>query len=291
MTTEARIAVAAVALVVLGATAAPADSLQTPGARTGPEAAAVSQLPQRPYLPLFVDVLPDDPSTAPPVRPPGPSPASPHPTIRTLPRDIAGDFLHLPSMSTLRAATVGSGIAVAAHQIDTDVNRHLAGADDLFVSGKVIGLAPVHVGVGVLVYTVGHETDRPRVAHTGLDLLRAQAVAGVLTMGLKVAVRRERPNHGGNLSFPSGHVSASFATASVLARHFGWRAGVPTYLLASYVAASRLHENAHYLSDVVGGATVGYIAGRTVTRHGRNIFTMVPILGRDGGGLIVVRTW
>ena len=35
--------------------------------------------------------------------------------------------------------------------------------------------------------------------------------------------------------------------------------------MASYVAASRLSENQHFLSDVVFGAAIGIAAGRTVT--------------------------
>jgi hypothetical protein len=35
-------------------------------------------------------------------------------------------------------------------------------------------------------------------------------------------------------------------------------------------AASRLHENKHYVSNVIFGAAVGSIACRTVTRHGRD---------------------
>jgi hypothetical protein len=54
---------------------------------------------------------------------------------------------------------------------------------------------------------------------------------------------------------------------------------VPAYAFSSYVAASRLRENRHFLSDVVFGAAVGIIAGRTVTRHGREYYadvTFVP---------------
>jgi membrane-associated phospholipid phosphatase len=47
---------------------------------------------------------------------------------------------------------------------------------------------------------------------------------------------------------------------------------VPAYIFAGYVASSRLHENRHFASDVVFGAAVGTIAGRTVTRHGRDKF-------------------
>ena len=45
---------------------------------------------------------------------------------------------------------------------------------------------------------------------------------------------------------------------------------VPTYAIPAYVAASRVHDNRHYASDVVAGATLGIIIGRSVTWHGRS---------------------
>jgi membrane-associated phospholipid phosphatase len=41
---------------------------------------------------------------------------------------------------------------------------------------------------------------------------------------------------------------------------------VPAYLLASGIGLSRVEKNKHYLSDVLAGATLGIVVGRTVTR-------------------------
>jgi membrane-associated phospholipid phosphatase len=121
--------------------------------------------------------------------------------------------------------------------------------------------------------------------HIGVDLLRAQIMTQALTLGLKLAVRRDRPD-GTGYSFPSGHSSVTFASATVLQRHLGWRAALPTYTVASYVAISRLHENRHFLSDVTFGAALGIAAGRTITRHGRNTWVMTP--ASVPGGIEVV---
>jgi membrane-associated phospholipid phosphatase len=128
-----------------------------------------------------------------------------------------------------------------------------------------------------------------KVAHLGFDLLRANVVTEALTYGIKVAVRRDRPT-GECCSFPSGHASVTFATAEVLERHFGYRASWPMFAIAGYVAASRLTDNRHFLSDVLFGSALGMASGWTVVgRHGRNNFTFAPIPLR--GGIALSATW
>jgi len=104
-------------------------------------------------------------------------------------------------------------------------------------------------------------------------------------------VRRERPDGSNNLSFPSGHSSVTFATATVIERHLGWRKAIAAYAIASYVAMSRIHDDQHYLSDVIFGAAVGSIAGRTVVHHAADYWAMTPVAVPGGGvALMVTRT-
>ena len=123
------------------------------------------------------------------------------------------------------------------------------------------------------------------MAHLGSDLIRAQVLTRVVTQGIKLTVRRARPD-GGNFSFPSGHSSGTFATATVLQCHFGWKAGVPAYALATYVAGSRLQENRHYVSDVMFGAAIGILARAVSTsvRQPVSEFTEAPPRARSGKG-------
>jgi membrane-associated phospholipid phosphatase len=159
----------------------------------------------------------------------------------------------------------------------------------IFAPGKYYGDTPEQVALSVGTWLLGRILDKPKLAHLGMDLLRAQAVTEVMVEPLKFAVRRERPDGSDRQSFPSGHSAITFAAAGVIQRHLGWKHSFWAYGIASYVAASRLHDNKHYLSDVVFGAAVGSIAGRTVTRHGRDAWTLGPTAVPGGVAIVATR--
>ena len=78
----------------------------------------------------------------------------------------------------------------------------------------------------------------------------------------------------------------TFATATVLQRDLGWKIGVPAYGLATYVAASRIQDKRHFLSDVAFGAAIGIVAGRSVTVGGGDTkFAVAPTAAPGGGGI------
>src|SRR6185437_8908266 len=113
-------------------------------------------------------------------------------------------------------------------------------------------------------------THKPHVEHLGMDEIEAALLSEGIVEGLKVVVRRDRPTPlagqtttGSGFSFPSGHATLTFAAATVLQQHLGYRFAIPTYLMASYVAISRLHDNVHFASDVAFGAGLGIMIGRS----------------------------
>ena len=75
----------------------------------------------------------------------------------------------------------------------------------------------------------------------------------VVTHGLKRIINKKRPD-GGNYSFTSGHTSAAFTAAAFIKIRYGYKAGIPAYLLASYVGWSRVNAKKHDYWDIIGGA-------------------------------------
>ena len=110
-----------------------------------------------------------------------------------------------------------------------------------------------------------------------LRFAAAMGVESALTNGpVKALFRRGRPapeTADGPLpygmhrpitsSFPSGHATAAFTAAVLLAgpeRRGRW------YTLAAVVAASRVYVRMHHGSDVVGGAALGILMGHGFRR-------------------------
>ena len=221
-------------------------------------------------------------------QPAGPTPTPRHTGVKAMIKDLGSDFTHLPSKENLFWAGAGGASALAVHPADDSVNQAMVNSDfahDFFKFGKYLGEIYVLLPAAVTVYAVGRAKDQPKVSHVGMDLIQALAVSEAIVNALKYTTRRERPDGSGRNSFPSGHAADTFAFATALERHLGWKGAVPAYIFASYVAISRLPDNRHWLSDVVFGSSVGIIAGRTVTRHGSDFpvaVTSVP------GGFAVV---
>jgi hypothetical protein len=217
-----------------------------------------------------------------------------HTGIHALFYGLLEDAKHLPSIPNAQIAAIGGGLALIAHPFDEKFNiklrSHYNGVNQAFRPGKYVGQTPVQMVAALSTFVVGRVTHSPKVSHFGMDLLRAQILTEGMTVGLKYATRRERPDLSNHRSFPSGHASVTFATATVIERHLGWKMSAVGYTLASYVAASRLHDNRHWLSDVVFGAAVGTIGGRTVTQHGRNFWTMAPAAVPGGVAFVIAKT-
>jgi membrane-associated phospholipid phosphatase len=217
---------------------------------------------------------------------PPPETAAPY-SLTGLPSRIVHDFGRLATRAPLITLAGGGALAAAVHPADERVVSAMSGsepADETLDGGSLAGYLQPFAALAV--YGIGGLTHRPDVAEVGSALVEAQVVNGVLTQGLKFAVDRTRPN-GGSHSFPSGHTSATFATADVLEQRFGWRVGLAAYAGGVYVALARVTEREHYLSDVVFGAALGIASARTVRIHTRvGIISAYPAFTRGGAAVM-----
>ena len=246
----------------------PADAPTTAGAPLAPQAL----------------VLPDASSS---VFQPAPKPS----VWRDLFSGTVHDARRFPSKQTLGWFAIGAVAAAGARPADSHVGRSLSSAAKLeepFEPGAVIGSTPLQLGMSAATYALGRAAGWPRMTMVAADLFRAELLAQGLTMGMKESVRRRRPE-GSGFAFPSGHTTVSFASATVLQQHLGWRMGAPAYALATYVALSRVQMKRHYLSDVAFGAALGIAAGRTVTLGREKRMQLAPMVADRGAG--VQFTW
>jgi membrane-associated phospholipid phosphatase len=179
---------------------------------------------------------------------------------------IAGDFKNFFSADTGKTLGYVTIVAIASAPWDREgVNNGFNLPTTAFESGNVIGNFLFQTGAGFATFGIAKAYGNQKAAHLGRDIVRAQIVSQSIVQVLKYSIRRDRPDGSDNKSFPSGHSASGFATATVIHRHYGWKAGLPAYGLAGYVALARMAWNRHHASDVVMGAGFGIASARTVT--------------------------
>ena len=209
-------------------------------------------------------------------------------------RSFVGDVFHdywtfVSSAENARLAVGGGILAATVHFNDHKWSDEASPTATPYAlqPGATYGNLAFQFPLGITWWIIGHVAGSDRAADAGRDIVRAQISGASWAYLLKYSVNRTRPN-GDPRSFPSGHATASFATATVLQEHYGWKLGIPFYAAAAYVAAERVTEKKHWPSDVVFGAALGTISGRTVTLHVRRERLTVQPHAVPGGGALIV---
>lgn len=186
--------------------------------------------------------------------------------MKNLGRNSVGLYDH----DNLGPFLVGLGATGCATFFDDDCKRYFGGtrrAKWLGESTDRIGGPYVFVPVAVCLYAAGRWSDgHQRFREWTYDLGQTTLITFGYTMAIKYATRRLRPDESDRISFPSGHAANAFAWAYVADHYGGAWMGAGAYAAAGLIGIGRMERNAHHLSDVVGGAVLGYLVSRTVVR-------------------------
>jgi len=178
----------------------------------------------------------------------------------------------------------GAGLFVADESIQEWVQDGKSEtSDDVFKFFSGLGHGYFLSALIGSLYLSGEGFHREDLRKTALLSLESWLTSGVIVVCLKFTVGRARPNTGKSAtsfrpfssgsryySFPSGHSASAFAVASVVADQSNKIIiDLLSYSLASLVAASRVHQNKHWASDVFIGSAIGYFVGKNISALNR----------------------
>ncbi|MHC4658222.1 MAG: phosphatase PAP2 family protein [Planctomycetota bacterium] len=222
---------------------------------------------------------------------------------------IKSDFMNWPNRimedsndtfmrkDNLTALLLAGGASIAMHNTDADDNlndnfrRHRVFRDFTDESLDITGNPGTHFAVTGLWYALSVDKQDDFNRERAWTMMTALAVNGMVTLGLKAIRDNECPN-GKKWGWPSGHTSSSFTVASVLDEFYGPKVGIPAYALASVVAYRMMDTRDHWASDVVFGATLGWVVGHTIAGKHKELeiagFKVLPYPGGADGATMGV---
>jgi membrane-associated phospholipid phosphatase len=188
------------------------------------------------------------------------------------------DLLKLPlrvnevTLADVVIATVVLGtIPATIYGLDNPLQRNAKNIPDSTAGNLTsIGQGTTLGSLG-LIYGWGLYSHNDEARHAVLTGVEGIGLSSLLTVGIKAAFGRKRPNADdgpraffkGGQSFVSGDTTPTFAAAATISEAFDyhWWAAIPAYSLAVMTGVGRMGKDAHWASDVLGSALVG--AGTT----------------------------
>jgi hypothetical protein len=175
--------------------------------------------------------------------------------------------------------------AIVDRPVRNEMRRHAPNDSGFMLQVEHFGVeyAALTIGGFYLAGAAGNET----AAEVAQDGLAASIIAsGMITPTIKFISGRARPRenagladfhpfsayYSSNSSFPSGHTTEAFALASVIADHYEdtW-VTYASYSVASLVGVARSYHDAHFASDVLTGALIGTLVGKSVVAHNNTL--------------------
>jgi membrane-associated phospholipid phosphatase len=202
--------------------------------------------------------------------------------------DVKATFWNGDNLAALAWAGLAS-VAMNNGNADDDIADHFdrhdtfGGFSDeaLFIVGSPI----THFAGTALWYMLSAEEQNDPSRQQAVTMLSALTITGAVTGGLKALRHNDQPD-GQAWAWPSGHTSSSVAVASVLHEFYGLKVGLPAYGVAGLVGWRMMDDGDHWASDVLFGATLGWVVGHTVARRHACLelagFEVTPYYGNYG---------
>lgn len=123
----------------------------------------------------------------------------------------------------------------------------------------------------------------------GRNLIANQLLNSIARLGFNYTDWGIRPD-GNGYGFPSGHVAFAGSGASFLEERYGWKYGVPAWLLTGYVAWVRVENDDHHWRDVVAASALSFAVAKLFVTP-ENATHLAPVIGPDFIGLRWGRSW
>jgi membrane-associated phospholipid phosphatase len=224
------------------------------------------------------------------------------PSLKEFPSALLHGFAGLiDSDNVTGPAVIGAWAAGAALLVDDRVKDYFEAprrAKAIGQTGDRLGNGVVLAGITGALLVASYTGKNQKFRAMSFSLAQGFVISEIIVHSIKAATNRDRPSGENQQSFPSGHTSSTFTYATVISHYYGAKAGIPAYAVASLIGFSRMEKNKHHLSDVIAGATLGYLIGRTVVkvtdrraRRNTKTMTVAPVIGQETKGVSVRWTW
>jgi membrane-associated phospholipid phosphatase len=160
-----------------------------------------------------------------------------------------------------------------SQNVDIDIlktiNLHATRIKNDYLKFCVSSISIVSLGTPICVFADGIYSHNKQLQLDALYMAGAYLASGIIVQTTKHFYKKLRPfqqyafivkrnNQSGGATFPSGHTTAAFCTATSLALRFHkWYVVAPAYLWAASVGWGRMYQGVHYPSDILIGAITG----------------------------------